>query len=72
MVPGEGPKSNAEIDLTVEWEGNNKDFIPEEKILANSKACEELFNTLAEWNSYLENHIPYFSERETVPEELQP
>ncbi|MBL1259812.1 MAG: hypothetical protein COB33_004670 [Thiotrichaceae bacterium] len=74
MVPGERSISNPEIDLIAKWGSNNKDFSSklEHKTPLNSDTCEELFNTLAEWNSYLEDHIPYFSEIEAAPEEPQP
>jgi len=72
MVPATGPISNSEIDPIAEQKDKNNDLIPEHKTPLNSKTCEELFNTLAEWNCYLEDHIPYFSEGETTPEEFQP
>ncbi|VAW36218.1 hypothetical protein MNBD_CHLOROFLEXI01-3692 [hydrothermal vent metagenome] len=72
MVPATGAISNSEINLIAEREGKDTGFIPEHKTPLNSKTCEELFNTLAEWNSYLEDHIPYFSEGETTPEDFQP
>ena len=62
MVPGTGATSNNENDLVAEWESNNKDIKTELQTSLNPEACEELFDTLAEWNEYLENHVPYFQE----------
>jgi len=72
VVPPGEPISNSEFYLIAERESKNKDLPHELENPLNSQTCEELFNTLAEWNSYLENHIPYFSEGEAAPEELQP
>ena len=54
MVPGEGCKSNSKGALLAEWEANNKGVGAED--------WEAVFETLAEWNEYLENHVPYFRE----------
>ena len=58
MVPGKGTESNSEVtDLTT----------PEQSL--NPETCRELFDTLARWNDYLENHVPYFSEHSEKPQE---
>jgi len=31
-------------------------------LLSNAQELDEIFKTLAEWNDYLENHVPYFQE----------
>jgi len=70
-VPGTGPISNLEIDLITKWESNSKDIPSEQNSALNPQIYEQLFNILAEWNIYLESHIPYFSEDRTKPEEPQ-
>lgn len=59
MVPGSGPESNRERQLLAEWKDNNKGGA-ETPEAAFAPDIEKLFETLAEWNDYLENHVPYF------------
>lgn len=71
MVPGRGPKSNSDSTLFTQWKANSKDLPTGLESVLTTETCEEFFDTLAEWNSYLERHVPYFSEQE-APDEFQP
>ncbi|WP_316364695.1 hypothetical protein [Candidatus Thiodiazotropha sp. CDECU1] len=62
MVPGEGPKSNCNSNLFAQWEVNSKDITEALDGVLTPEDCEEVFDTLAEWNEYLEQHVPYFRE----------
>ncbi len=61
MVPGSGKSSNSESQLLAEWKKNNKAVAGD---LESQADLEEFFETLAEWNEFLENHVPYFQEPE--------
>ena len=64
LVPGSGPESNRNTSLLAEWEGSHKDKSGALDSLTDLSDMEQLFDTLAEWNDYLENHVPYFSKPE--------
>lgn len=69
MVPLEGSKSNLELDiLSVIQDSKNSD--------SSSDPLDDFFNTLAQWNDYLEKDVPYFSEDRDVdipePEPFEP
>ena len=68
MVPGSGPESNPKNHLLEEWEKNSKGLLSDAYNLPGSSNIDQLFDTLAEWNEYLENHVPYFSERSVIEE----
>ncbi|MES9930515.1 MAG: hypothetical protein ABW158_20600 [Candidatus Thiodiazotropha sp. 6PDIVS] len=70
-MPDGGPKSNFNSNLFTQWEANSKGFPEELDSVITLEACEGVFDTLAEWNSYLEQHVPYFSGQEE-PETIQP
>lgn len=59
MAHLEGETSNPKSLLLAEWSknstGNTGNLSPLE--------IEQFLDTLAEWNTYLENHVPYFRER---------
>ncbi len=60
MVGGSGIISNhKEIDLP-ERSANDKVAASELNSAFSAETCRELFDTLAQWNSYLEDHVPYF------------
>lgn len=62
MVPAGGPKSNCNSNHFAQWEANSKDLPEEMESVLTSETCEEVFDMLAEWNVYLEHHVPYFRE----------
>lgn len=68
MVPRSGSSSNQQSPLIKEWDKNSKGFPDGLDNLLYEADIEQLFDTLAEWNTYLENHVPYFSERSVTEE----
>lgn len=68
MVPDKGTSSNQQSPFSKEWSKSSKALHEELAILPDSVDIEQLFDTLAEWNIYLENHVPYFSERSVTEE----
>lgn len=60
MVPNSGPTLNSESQLLAGQEKNNKSSseLPESPLKPDD--IEALFNTLAEWNKFLENHVPFY------------
>ncbi len=62
MVPGAGTASNSQSGLIAEWNKNNKDVSPELETVLPPETSQQLFETLAEWNEFLNCHTPYFSE----------
>lgn len=76
MVPEGGNFSNPSGDLLEEWnrtcQGKIEQPLEQPLELPESPKLEQLFDTLAEWNTYLENHVPYFSERRAEPGEIEP
>ena len=59
MVPEAGDESNPKSPLLAAWGDSKKGSLAASEI-ANHPDIEQLFDTLAEWNDYLENHVPYF------------
>ncbi|SCZ85070.1 hypothetical protein NSMM_340006 [Nitrosomonas mobilis] len=49
------------------WLGNNKKSETKLNSAFNAETCRELFETLAQWNTYLEDHIPYFQSKVQEP-----
>jgi hypothetical protein len=60
MVPKLGSTLNLESQLLAGQAKNNKtpSELPESPL--GSHNIEELFNTLAEWNKFLENHVHFY------------
>jgi hypothetical protein len=56
-VPGERPISNS-----TEWNRHSKDTPEALKTVLTPETCSKLSDILADWNNYLENHVPYFEE----------
>lgn len=71
MVPCSGTASNSQSPLSAEWNERSKEGLESPYGLPEGMELEQLFDTLAEWNTYLENHVPYFSER-SATEECEP
>ena len=69
MVPASGSKSNTNFNLLAEWANNDKAIPKEIEDFPYPNDIEELFNTLGQWNTYLEQHVPYFSERRYAEDE---
>lgn len=61
MVPGKGVKLNSEEALVTHLEAVDKDLPDELESFLSSENYMQFFNTLADWNSYLEEHVPYFN-----------
>lgn len=59
MVPSRGLISNPGAPVLAEQNEKHK---TEDSAQESCSAIdvEQLFNTLAEWNDYLENHVPYY------------
>ncbi len=64
MAGHEGPTSNCESPLLAEWNTNSKELSASPEALPNDLSADQLFTTLAEWNAYLENHVPYYRDGE--------
>ncbi len=62
MVGGTGATSNHQTGLIEKWNRNNKDVTLELENALSIETSGKLFDTLAEWNEYLQNHAPYFQE----------
>lgn len=63
MVPCEGDISNRHYgDFLAEEKENNKHFCTEFKQAVSEQDYDELFEILAQWNDYLENHVEGFKE----------
>jgi len=62
MVPGTGITSNRQSPLLSEWHKNSNGMPKAFDTLPDGTDIEQLFDTLAEWNRFLENHVPYFQE----------
>lgn len=63
MVPSPVPSSNGVSQLLAEWNKQHKQGLTVSEI-AHHRDIDKLFDTLADWNNYLENHVPYFQEPE--------
>ena len=68
MVPDKGTSSNQQSPFLKEWNKNSNGLPEGLDNLLDDADIEQLFSTLAEWNTYLENHVPYFSERSVTEE----
>lgn len=55
MVGLDGETSNP-TNLSKAWPNGSQ----EKSLDHDEDQFDELFTTLAEWNDYLENHVPYF------------
>ena len=62
MVPSTESISNQETGLLAEWGKNNKGVPSDLETVLTPQICDELFDTLAAWNRYLEADVPYFQE----------
>ena len=64
MVPRGGTSSNPDSSLLAQWEYYSKhtDLGDEEAAEARDREITEFFETLAEWNEYLEAHVPFIKE----------
>ncbi len=60
MVPDKGSPSNPDSPLLKEWKANSKGVDPGLESYLGSIESDQLFDTLAEWNHYLENDVPFF------------
>jgi len=63
MVGGSGFTSNESNPLRAAWDASEKGKSADPEDLF-SPEIDQLFETLAQWNEYLENHVPYFKEPE--------
>lgn len=63
-MPDTGTISNYKTDFMTQWESNSKGLPQELESALTSETCTQFFDTLAEWNGYLEQHVPYFNEPE--------
>lgn len=62
MVPDTGALSNsAGGALIAAWETKDKQKNDTHDLFSDPLKLDELFSTLADWNDYLENHVPYFA-----------
>ncbi len=68
MVPGAGPFSNRQNPLLAEWERHCKGDFEGAASPPGGADIERLFDTLAEWNEYLERHVPAFGEGQAPQE----
>jgi len=67
MVGGSGIISNQKEENLPENSLNNKKSETELNSAFSAEACRELFDTLAQWNTYLEDHVPYFQKQPQEP-----
>jgi hypothetical protein len=63
MAGTRGSNSNPKSCLAREWNAKADDTQVECDWSSDTLKLEELFSTLAEWNEYLENHVPYFADK---------
>lgn len=68
MVPGAGTTSNSQSGLIAEWNRNNKGVSKELEAALPPETSQQLFETLAQWNEFLNNHAPYFSDAQEPQE----
>lgn len=70
MVPDEGVDLNHFEASNMGFEADTVDSDDPEENTSNSIDYEEVFDMMARWNTYLENHVPYYSEGNTpdIPE----
>ena len=62
MVPGLGISSNSSPAVLEDWTRASQGLESEEELSEQVQTILTLFETLAEWNEYLEGHVPYFQE----------
>jgi len=67
MVPGTREISNSETRNLIECNQNDKASVSELNSAFSAETCRELFDTLAQWNTYLEDHVPYFQSQTQEP-----
>ena len=61
MVPCKGFSSNTlDDDLLSEQFGNSKLFLSDTNDQSEDIKIDEFFTELAQWNEYLEKHVPYY------------
>ncbi|SEN51034.1 hypothetical protein SAMN05216325_12149 [Nitrosomonas marina] len=60
MVAGSGIISNQKKENLPENSRNHKESETALSTAFSAETCGELFDTLAQWNTYLEDHVPYF------------
>jgi len=56
LVPSSGTSSNGNIQLLAEWNKKHKEGLLDPEI-AHHPDVDRLFDVLADWNEYLENHV---------------
>lgn len=65
MVPGKGTESNSHDHfLTRNKAEDSADKSTIFEPVLSPETCTELFDILAQWNYYLENHVPEYNELE--------
>ena len=64
MVPSSGIILNSESSNLKEQNKNHKELSEQ----FNADDIEQLFETLAQWNEYLENHVSCYSDDYQEPE----
>jgi len=67
LVGGSGIISNQKHENLPENSRNNKVSASELNSAFSAETCRELFETLAQWNTYLEDHVPYFQSQTQEP-----
>lgn len=58
MVPAEGTKSNPKGTLSKALNRHNQATPEALEKLRSEQEVEQLFETLSDWNTYLEKHVP--------------
>ncbi len=58
MVPAEGGKSNSEGTVSKALNKDNQAPLEALDMIRSDQEVEQLFETLADWNTYLEKHVP--------------
>jgi hypothetical protein len=67
MVGGSGIISNQKSGNLPENSRNNKKSETAPSTACSAETCRELLDTLAQWNTYLEDHVPYFQSQPQEP-----
>lgn len=62
MVPGSGSISNPDDPLLAQWNANNKGLSQTPEGELAPEVYDELFQTLEEWNDYLERYTSIFQD----------
>jgi hypothetical protein len=68
MVPDEGTESNPTSGLLPDWNSKDTDFAASFESTLTPQTCRQLFETLAEWGTLLEDHASYLSEEPDLAE----